>query len=279
MTEQDKHWQKKTRQNKNDVLLIVDASSLIRMASLMNPHDLTQGAPTNPSLLRFLEHVANRGVKVVIPESTIFETCGHRADGSQLDNRFERDIEYPVLRDFFNNVSAGKIPNISIEKTEFSQGHFKELELLKKYRGAFDQYKRENLHGFGDDDIIKLLNRNEHHGRIYVLTEDRGLSERIAQVKTASGKPASVIDTIAFCDDVQHAAPVPWTIDAFMLEQIKETLNYHYIHDNQKREKFGRTKRNGLYTETYEGFSQLGSGEPRFGKALRDMINFEERSR
>ncbi len=277
------HFQKHVAAGKNHLLIYIDASSLIRLASLINPQDMAKRAPENPTLLRFIEHVGQLGAEVIIPESVVFETTGHRWDGTPLTRQHNGDIEYPYLRSFLDQVHAGEIKNVRIERTTLGDHHLALMEKLQNTYTTFNQYRRENLVGFGDRDIITMIDENKHPGNtfIFAVTEDRELTKLLGETKNKKDCPANVIDALTFCGDMQKAAPVPWLADEVTVSNIKDSINSYYAHNNErKRAKgMGEQELGRPYRSNYKGFSQIAPGQPVFGKALVAMMKAQGRDR
>ncbi|MFO0390153.1 MAG: hypothetical protein ACK502_10625 [Alphaproteobacteria bacterium] len=272
---------------KDDLTVIVDASSLIRMAvSLIDPQDMHRDDPSNPTLLSYLAHLGKLGAKIVIPESVIFETTGHRGDGTQLTRQFENDIEYPYLRNFFDAIAAGKIKNVSIIRTPFANMHLAEMEELRENFEAFNRYRREHLIGFGDTDIVQMYDRSTHHGRTFVITEDRGLTDTLEETKNKQERPIGVVSAFRACADIQRVSPISWLRPETSTTQIREHFNASCAHENAKRieqNKLVAQRGYGHYRtlqrpfdNNHQGYSRITSTEVDFDEAIYKMLHAQQ---
>jgi hypothetical protein len=277
-------------QRKHDLTVIVDACSLIRMASLINPQDVSDRAPdTNPTLLSYLEHLGKLGAQVIIPESVVFESTGHRGDGTQLTRQFEQDIEYPKLRRFLQDVADGKVKNVRIARTPYADTHLEELEHLKNDFPAFNRYRWENLPGFGDRDIVKMFDRSKIHGNTFVITEDRGLTDILEETVNMVERPVGIVSAIRACKDIQRVAPIEWIHPATGINDFRDYANAFTNHENMRKEEAnelriaeGKKPQRTLSRTMgpgHKGYARVQKSEPHLDEALHDMLRSHQAQR
>ncbi len=279
MVEQKKSWGQRTS-NKKSLMVIVDSSSLITLASLIDPQHLTGGAPENPTMLRFLEQLGKMGAEVVIPESVMFECTGLRADGTEFPYAHRDSLQYNYMVNFLARVQEGKIKNVRIEQTPFASPLLDNLEGLKDDIDAYNYYKSKHMFRFGDRDILQLFADSHHTGNIFVLTEDRPLTDELSETKNQNAHLTGVISALKLCADTHRVAPLPWLDKRVTVDTLREYINATHKHDNQKRIANGRARTKGLnqiLPDSHKGFLLTPEGERSFSDALSDMIYNQHR--
>lgn len=287
MVERDDFRRRVTDKDPNQLVIYMDASSLINMASLIDPQDIGEGAPVeDPTLLRFLEHLGKLGAKVIIPESVVFETTGYRANGNQLTRQFMQDIEHKYLVGFFKAVANEEIKNVSIETSPEAGMHLSSLEDLQTDHRTFNEYKRNHMRGFGRRDIAKIVERSDHKGNIFVVTQSPRMIDDISYIDNRAGRPINVIDGLHLCSETQKTVPMHWLDHEIKwrernvaVDKIKEYINAFFEHDNTRRIDKGREDLNIAYEKGQEGFSHVAESEPEFSEALQIMMKPPEKGR
>lgn len=270
-------------ERKNDLTIIMDASGLIQMAALINPQHVSERSwDPDPSLLSFLEHLGKLGVRIIIPESVIFEAIGHRANGKQLNRKYEDKLDYRHLEFFLRHLREKKIENIRVVSTPFANMHLTELEERQHDYDAFNKYRLEHMIGFGDRDIIQMLEKSTYHGNAFVVTIDGELTDILAEARNKGGRTVGVIDALGLCEATQRVAPIEWLPHGAHLNELRSYINYHYTRDNQKRVSEGKEKIKGLNKmlgENDKGVCVVARGELQFDQALYNMLRAHERGR
>ncbi|MGE0755231.1 MAG: hypothetical protein AB7L92_08750 [Alphaproteobacteria bacterium] len=270
-------------ERRNDLTVIIDTSALINLAALINPQHISDESwDPNPSLLSYLEHLGKIGVRVVIPESVIFEATGHRANGEMLTDTFKDHIDHKYLRFFCDDLCSGRIHNISVVHTPMADAELAQLEELRRDTLTFKNYKRRNLTDFADRDIIQLVKDSHYRGNAYVVTDDRLMRDKLMHVKNKEGRAVSTINALNMCASTQRVAPIGWLDLETSVATIRDYLNHHYAHDNQRRIKYGLDRTRGLHRMLEEqdcGKAFIPKGELHFNRALHDMLRTHEHER
>lgn len=264
----------------NQMKVYVDACTLFRLAAAI-PADAVSGrtATQTATLLNFLEHLGSLGALVVIPESVVFETTGHRANGEQLTKQFEKDTSYLPLRAFFDAVAAGKIKNVEIVRTGKCTKRLTELEKLKASPDEFTKCKKERFFGQGDRDILALVRDNTVPGDVFVITADGDLTQKLGNITTPGGSAVGVLDSVKFCSDLHICAAPDWLSHSSGTEDIVRWMNAAITTESERRSTYGYADLAKPYNAEFIGTEETPDGGASFSRALKDLADRQERAR
>ncbi len=273
-------WQQRTLERRKDLLVVVDSSSIITLASRIADSDLRKGSPEQPTMLRFLEQLGKQGAEVIIPESVVFECTGWRpSTGTEFPYPHTDSLQYDAMRNFLEQVHKGKVKNVRIEPTKFASEQLDKLEPLKDKPNEYYKKKLKHAYRLSRRDIADWFQNSNDNGNIFVLTEHANLGVRLINTRNKTGTAIGLIDSLKMCSDIQHVAPIAWLDNAVHTDAIRGYINATHEEDNKRRIEDGRAQRKGL--NPILGHEQKGSmyvpeGEADFMKVLHDVKNKQQ---
>ena len=275
MTATTSNWQKRAQSRKKDLMVVVDSSSLITLASRIADKDLRSGHPKEPTMLRFLEQLGKLGAEVIIPESVVFECTGWRpSTDTQFAYPHTDSLQYDYMRNFLEQVHAGKVKNVRIEQTAFASTLLDKLEPLANNPDEYYKQKIKHAYRLSRRDITDWFQNSHDAANLFVLTEHENLATRLINMKNKAGTTAGIISALKLCANIQHVAPVAWLDDAVHTDVLRDYINATHEQDNKKRIEDGRANKKGLNPilgPEEKGRIHVPEGEIDFMRALHEV--------
>jgi hypothetical protein len=258
------------QQAAENTMLVIDSSSLRHLASPIFPELLKEDSPDKPyTLLEFIRKVMDMGVRVILPETVIFETIGQDKDGDQLEEIFCGNPEFPFIVDFIESVRGHE--NFEIVAGEKGRVHMDEFRRLKGNNDAFSAYKRKNRADMADDSIVDIISKGNNPGFVFLLTEDKKLKRRFPEPQNAASFPISNINTGAFIASIVDVELPDCVNHNMFAHDAKEMINAEIDRINELREAEGRGRKMTPYNDSSK--QKIPEGGIAFSAVLHRINN------